>query len=208
MIRVNLLAPERPSQKRRAAPSVSAPSTPGAFQMYVFLLLFGGGALGFCGFWWFMEQAKIKDLDKKIAVAMKRQQELQEIKKQVEALELKRRTLEQKRDLIERLKKEQQYPVHLLDEISKALPNFVWLTTMSQSASGVVLDGRSNGLTAVADFMTNLQNSGWFPTVDLGTTKEGTDGVITFKLTATFRDPTMPAPTPMPTPPPRGPARR
>ncbi|MBN2372086.1 MAG: PilN domain-containing protein, partial [Vicinamibacteria bacterium] len=100
-----------------------------------------------------------------------------------------------------RLRKEQSHPVHMLDEISKALPNFLWLAQMDQSAQGVQLQGNSNGLTPVADFITNLQNSGWFPQVDLGRTEEETStGVIKFALNATFRDPTMPTPTPLPTP--------
>ena len=59
--------------------------------------------------------------------AEQRQRELQAIKKQVDELELKRATFQRKVDLIERLQAEQQGPVHMLDEISKALPDFVWL---------------------------------------------------------------------------------
>jgi type IV pilus assembly protein PilN len=165
-------------------------------QMYVFLALFGGGALFLCGFGWFWKQAQIRDLDAKIVVAQKRQAELQVIKRQVDALEAKRQMLKQKNDLIERLRKEQSYPVHMLDEVSKALPNVVWLTSLRQSPGGVALSGKSNGLNAVADFITNLQNSGWFPQVDLGGTAAGADGVVDFTLNTAFRDPTLAVPPP------------
>jgi type IV pilus assembly protein PilN len=207
MIRVNLLAQERATQKRRVS-AVSTPSAPGSFQLYVFLIIFAGGALAICGFLWFLKQAQIRELDNKIAEAEKRRQELQVIKKQVDELERKRQMYKQKVDLIERLRKEQSHPVHLLDEISKALPNFLWLDKMSQAGPGVTLTGSSNGLNPVADFITNLQNSGWFPQVDLGPTREEKSGVITFSLSATFRDPTMPTPTPPPPPPPRAPGGR
>ena len=51
MIRVNLLAPERPTGKKKArAVSVA----PGAVQVYLFLALFVGGALVVCAaLWWY-----------------------------------------------------------------------------------------------------------------------------------------------------------
>ena len=127
MIRVNLTGAERAAQKRKAA---GVPGAPGAVQAYLFLALFGGGAAVLCAALWWYESAKIRDLDSQIAVAEKRQKELQAIKVQVDALEAKRATFQKKVDLIERLKAEQTGPVHMLDEISKALPDFVWLTAM------------------------------------------------------------------------------
>ena len=55
----------------------------------------------------------------------------------------------------------------MLDEISKALPDFVWLTNLDQTGADVKLTGQSNSLTSVADFITALQRTGWFPSVDL-----------------------------------------
>ena len=60
----------------------------------------------------------------------------------------------------------------MLDEISKALPDFVWLTSLDQTGAAVRFTGQSNGLTAVADFISALQRSGWFPTVDLVSSTE------------------------------------
>ena len=116
MIRVNLLAPERPTKTKKAR-SVSV--APGAVQVYLFLALFAGGALVLCAALWWYETAKIKKLDADIATAEQRQRELQAIKVQVDALEAKRRTFQQKVDLIERLKAAQSEPVHLLDEIER-----------------------------------------------------------------------------------------
>jgi type IV pilus assembly protein PilN len=82
----------------------------------------------------------------------------------------------------------------MLDEISKCLPDFVWLTTLDQAGSRITLGGESNGLTAVADFISNLQKSGWFPRVDLVSSREA-NNVITFQLTADFQPHASPAPT-------------
>ena len=189
MIRVNLLAPERPTGKKKArAVSVA----PGAVQVYLFLALFVGGALVVCAALWWYQSTKIKKLDTDIAAAEQRQRELQAIKVQVDALEAKRKTFQQKVDLIERLKAEQSAPVHMLDELSKNLPDFVWLTGLDQAGPIVRLSGQSNGLTSVADFISALQRSGWFPVVDLVSSAENAN-IITFALQATFKSPEVAA---------------
>ena len=190
MIRVNLLAPERPTKTKKTRSAVSV--APGAVQVYLFLALFAGGALVLCAALWWYESTKLKKLDADIATAEQRQRELQAIKVQVDALEAKRKTFQQKVDLIERLKAEQSAPVHMLDEISKNLPDFVWLTSMDQTGPIVKLGGQSSGLTSVADFISALQRSGWFPLVDLVSSAEA-NNLITFSLQATFKSPEVAA---------------
>jgi type IV pilus assembly protein PilN len=189
MIRVNLLAPERPTKKAKKAVSAG---TPGALQAYLFLALFAGGALVLCAALWWYESTKIKKLDADIAAAEQRQRELQAIKVQVDALEAKRKMFQQKVDLIERLKAEQSAPVHMLDEISKNLPDFVWLTSLDQTGPIVKLGGQSNGLTSVADFISALQRSGWFPVVDLVSSQEN-NNIVSYAVQATFKSPEVAA---------------
>lgn len=191
MIRINLLAAERPAAKKKAA------VVPGAFQAYLLLVLFVGGALvASLGLWWW-KGAQLNDLDVKIAQNKKRQAELQAIKVQVDAFLTKKRILEAKVRLIEQLKAQQSGPVHMLDEISKALPDFVWLTSMDQTGATVAFQGESNGLTSVADFISNLQRSGWFPKVDLMASTE-TNNIVTFQLQADFKPPALASPAPEP----------
>lgn len=189
MIRINLLATDRPTRKKRGGAAVGGPpSAPGAMQAYLLMGIFLGGALLVCLGLYFYMSGQIRDLDNKIAQAEDRQRQLQEIKRQVDALELKRATFQRKVDLIERLKAEQSGPVHMLDEVSKSLPDFVWLTNLDQAQSNVRFGGQSNGLTSVADFISALERSGWFPNVDLASSTE-TNNVVTFALTATFKNP-------------------
>jgi type IV pilus assembly protein PilN len=187
MIRINLMAPEKPSQKKKAAAA-----SPGTFGFWFLIALFGGGALVADGALYAWKSQAISRLDKKIGEAKERQKKLQAIKAQVDALEIKRKTYQNKVDLIERLRREQADPVHMLDEISKALPDFVWLKTLDQSGPGIKITGMSSGLIAVADFVSNLQRSGWFPQVDMGLTKEAKEGgaqALEFIVTATFKNP-------------------
>ena len=187
MIRINLLTAERPTGKKKA------PSAPGALQAYLFLLLFAGGALLACiGLWW-LKTSSIADLDSKITTGKKRQAELQAIKIQVDQFLARKRILDAKVKLIEELKSQQSGPVHMLDEISKALPDRVWLTSLDQTGGTIRFGGESNGLASVADFITDLQRSGWFPQVDLVSSSE-TNNVVSFQLQAEFRPPAPPAP--------------
>jgi type IV pilus assembly protein PilN len=190
MIKVNLVG-ERPSKKTKQK-KVSTPSTPGAVQAYLFLALFAGGALVLCAALYWYQSSKLARLDADIAAAQQRQRELQAIKVQVDALEAKRATFQRKVDLIERLKSQQSGPVHLVDELSKSLPDFVWLRTLEQTGDVIKVNGQANGLTSVADFISALQRSGWFPAVDLVSSTED-QNIVTFALQATFKDPEVAA---------------
>ncbi len=198
MIRINLAATDRPEKKKKAAAErgggmgMGIPSAPGAFQAYLLLTLFAGGAAFLCAAAWWFKDAQLKDLDRRIAADEKRQRDLQAIKVQVDAFQAKKILLENKVNLIERLRAEQKSPVHLLDEISKSLPDFVWLTNMDETGGKAVFKGQGNGLPAVADFISALQRSGWFPTVDLVSSTEQ-KGVINFDLSGQFKNPEIAA---------------
>ena len=185
MIRINLLAAERPTaQKKKASGGGGAP---GGLQAYLLLGLFAGGALAVCVGLWLLKSASIRDLEAKIKDQEATKQRLQAIKKQVDELQAKEETLKQKVKLIEELKAAQGGPVHMLDELSKALPDFVWLSAMEQTGDRIKLSGQSNSLASIAEFMSRLQETKWFATVDLVTSVEDKN-LVTFTLQATFRN--------------------
>jgi len=106
-----------------------------------------GGALVLCAALWWYESTRYKKLDADIATAEQRQRELQAIKVQVDALEAKRRTFQQKVDLIERLKPRSRAPSSAgrdLEEPSR----LVWLTSLDQAGPIIKLSGQSNGYTS------------------------------------------------------------
>jgi type IV pilus assembly protein PilN len=191
MIRINLLAPERATKKKSAGGGPSLPSG-GAVQSYLFLVLFAGLALVACGALWWFQSNKLKDLDTRIAADTKRRQDLQAIEVQVKTFQQKKATLENKVAVIEMLRAAQKSPVHMLDEISQALPDYVWLTRMDETRGSVAFGGESNSLAAVADFISALQTSGWFPVVELVSSKEA-KSLVTFNLRGNFTDPEVAA---------------
>jgi type IV pilus assembly protein PilN len=191
MIRINLVAPERATKtKTKAASGPAMP--PGALQSYLLLALLVGGALVLCAGAWWLQSNKLRDLDTRIAADEKRMRDLQAIAQQVAQFQQKKAVLENKVLVIEQLRLLQKSPVHMLDEVSKALPDYVWLSTLDETQGNLRFAGQSNSLAAVADYISALQRSGWFPTVDLGSSQEALN-IVSFSLTGSFKDPEVAA---------------
>jgi type IV pilus assembly protein PilN len=193
MIRINLVQEKAAKTKTRAistGPALGGGA--GALQSYLLLFFFAGGALVLCGGAWWYQSNKLRDLETRIAADEKRQRDLQAIKQQVDQFQQRKAILENKVLVIEQLRLAQKSPVHMLDEISRALPDYVWLTGMTETKGAVQFQGQSNSLAAVADFIGGLQRSGWFPVVDLGTAQEQ-KSIVNFTVTGSFKDPEVAA---------------
>ena len=192
MIRINLVAPERTTKTKTKASSAGPAMPPGALQSYLLLALLVGGALVLCAGAWWLQSNKLRDLDTRIAADEKRMRDLQAIAQQVAQFQQKKAILENKVLVIEQLRLLQKSPVHMLDEVSKALPDYVWLNSLDETQGNLKFGGQSNSLAAVADYISALQRSGWFPTVDLGTSTEQAS-IVNFTLTGNFKDPEVAA---------------
>ena len=190
MIRINLDAPEKATKAKSRSAGPAMP--PGALQSYLLLALLVGGASVLCAGAWWLQSNKLRDLDTRIAADEKRQRDLQAIAAQVAQFQQKKAILENKVLVIEQLRLAQKSPVHMLDEVSKALPDYVWLTSLDETRGSLRFAGQSNSLAAVADFISALQRSGWFPAVDLGTSQEAAN-LVNFTLVGAFKDPEVAA---------------
>ena len=107
--------------------------------------------------------------------------------------EKRKQQLQQRVALIEDLRKGQGAPVRMLDEISRALPDRLWLTQLAQDATGVKIDGKTTSLTSLSDFVGNLEGSGYFARpVEILDSKVDCDreaDVVTFSVKAQFQLP-------------------
>ena len=155
MIKINLLTVER--AKKKAPFQFAQRLTLGCSLILILAVLFVG--------WRFLSLTKESArLDSEIAAAEQETTRLRSILAQVQQFEQRKTQLQQRVTLIEQLRKEQADPVHMLDQISRALPPMLWLTQLKQSPSSseVVIDGRCTTLTDLSDFVTNLEASGYF----------------------------------------------
>ena len=74
----------------------------------------------------------------------------------------KREELQRRVALIDELRKGQTAPVHMVDEISRSLPDMTWLTNVKQEGYDITLQGRCVSLTALSDFVGNLEATRYF----------------------------------------------
>lgn len=212
MIRINLLESERAaSSKPKAAAAGSATGGGGAGIGPYVPLLAGVVVAGLgCGYFFMSLTAEINDTNARIVTAKAEVAKLQLEKAKKDELERKRKSFQDQVNLIERLKAEQGGPVRMLDEIQKALPDFVWLTKMDQAGAVLKITGEASNNNAIADFLSNLQRAGegcdpgsvegklkcWFPEANLDGYREsliGTTPVVQFNFTTTFRNPEVAA---------------
>jgi type IV pilus assembly protein PilN len=155
VIRINLLSVDRERAKRRAKFQIGQKVTVGCS-----LILVAAALL--VGWWYWSLQSESTNLDQRIADAQQETVRLQSLIQQVQQFEQRRARLQQRVTLIEQLRKGQSGPVHMLDQISRSLPEATWLVEMKQQGDDVTLDGRCTSLTALSDFVANLESSHYF----------------------------------------------
>lgn len=185
MIKINLLAEKKPAKTK----TQSTFKFEGIGGGQNFLLL-GIVTLGFlvAGGWYWARSTELKEIEHKKVQDQAELVRLQEVRKKAEDFKQQKDLLEKKIALITDLKKKQAVPVHLLDQISRNLPDFLWLDSMSAVSNQINLTGKATTYTAVSNFYDNLLGSGYFSEVVLGKTSEAPDGV-SFSMVCKFVPP-------------------
>jgi type IV pilus assembly protein PilN len=187
MIRINLLNTERKAVK----------AAPKGFQAGQKMTVIGSlililtlAALGW-RYWALGQQAA--QIEEDIAAAQREEARLQEILRQVNEFEARKTLLEARLKLIDDLRQGQSAPVHMIDQVSRALPEMTWLTQIQQQGYTLQMQGRCLTLTSLSDFIGNLEGSRYFirpveiveSTVVPGDAK--TPDLIQFTIRGTFQ---------------------
>jgi len=154
MIRINLLAAER-TKKKAVSLQAGQKLTIACSAILLLAVLFVGWR-----YWSLSRQST--QLDAEIAASQQETTRLHSVIQQVQQFEQRKAQLQQRVVLIEQLRKGQTGPVHMLDQISRAMPPMLWLTQVRQSGTDVLIDGKATTLTGLSDFVTNLEGSGYF----------------------------------------------
>jgi len=149
MIRINLLATERRGAKAGAAK--------GGFQAGQKLTVIGSlivvlAAAGIGWRYWALGQQQAQ-IERNIATATREEQRLATILKEVQEFEARKIRLEARVALIDELRKGQNAPVHMIDQISRSLPEMTWLTGLRQERFDITIQGRCLTLTSLSDFV-------------------------------------------------------
>jgi type IV pilus assembly protein PilN len=187
MIRINLLAGERRAAKSagRAFQIGQKITVAGSLILLVTVLLIGWR-------YWAVSQHEAT-VTQDIEAARREESRLAEVLKQVTDFEAQRARLQERVQLIDELRRGQTAPVHMVDQISRSLPEMTWLTSLTQVGYDITIEGRCTNLTALSDFVGNLESTRYFrrpveivsSTVVTGQT--GAPDLIEFTIKGTFQ---------------------
>ncbi len=146
MLRINLL-PIRQLKKRAKARNQII----GSFVVFCCVL----ALLGFVGV---IQASRISGLNQEIASKTKEKKSFDKVVKELADLETKRLDLNNKIEIINKLKTDSSLTVHILDEVAKIIDNSrMWLTTLSQNGNQLILTGFALDNQTVAQFMDELK---------------------------------------------------
>jgi Tfp pilus assembly protein PilN len=164
MIRINLLKPE--SKEIREAPAIAGPEIRAKKALPltpVFLLLIA--AVLAAAF--FLQKRMISQEKTRLQTAQEEKGKLQYVVAKLEELEQQKAVFEKKINLITLLRAQQDSAVKIMDELSKKLPDWVWLTDLACDGQTIQLKGNALSNNLIADFIYNLENSPHFANVNL-----------------------------------------
>jgi type IV pilus assembly protein PilN len=189
MIRVNLVGAVR--KRAKAGAKIALPTNFVPVLLILIVLGFAGA-----GYWWYSSlNNQVADLDSKIKQAEAQKTALDNVIKQDQVYEARKKALDNRVKVIESLQRNQVSPVIALDQLSEAVERtqYVWLSSLDQNNSILTMNGTSTSLNAIADFYTNLTATGYFKNIDVQNAQDSA-GNFTFSLKCEFSPPRSPAP--------------
>jgi Tfp pilus assembly protein PilN len=203
MIRVNL-APQQGKKAKRAGgrtlPSIKLPSfSAGASKWLTFALLAWVAAPAAGAYMHLMGTREVRALEESVRVARDDSARLAAIHAASAALRARADTIRAKVEVINGIDHGRYVWAHVVDEISRALPEHMWLTELVFLASDsplesprFVLNGRTGSAFALSEMMERLAASPFLTGVTLVQTTRVTEGdirVYAFAVEAQYRQP-------------------
>ncbi|MCK4944227.1 MAG: PilN domain-containing protein, partial [Candidatus Aminicenantes bacterium] len=141
MIKVNLLSPE----KKDIAKGIEAPSIiekQRESQVHVGSAIAAAViTVGVIGFMYFSQSYRLDSSTRFLAERKARKTELDNVLKTLEHLEKAKKELDRKVKVIGDLKARQKQTVFMMDELSRVLPDWVWLTRLNFSGGVLNITG-------------------------------------------------------------------
>lgn len=179
MIRVNLL----PKEERIAAPRLSLPNVNSMVPVAIV-----GGVILVIGITAVLERAKVSSLNRDVVELREEVRSIQPQVDRVRRLTAQREDLERRLDIIRSLDQGRFLSVRVMDNISRDVPRYCWLTSVQQMGlGGVTITGITFSNLIVADFMMRLERNEMFANIDLSQTNKGqidNRQVMEFSITA------------------------
>jgi type IV pilus assembly protein PilN len=170
LIKINLVREGRAVRGATGAPAAApgaAAAGPGNLNNILIIGLALVALVGALGYWLVTK----RNLARTIETMEQRKAEAKKLESAIAAVndfQKKKDNLQKRIDLINQLKQNQKGPVRIMDQVSRDLPDLVWLDTMSISGGHIALNGRGLNPNAIALFVSNVKQDPFFEEPQVG----------------------------------------
>src|SRR5260370_9234895 len=185
MIRINLLGRARPKAARQ---TVQLEAT----LQIVFFAAALVVAFGVLYYNWHSTNQQITEVRLHIQKQTGEKARLEQLKSQVDEFERQKAVLQQRINIIEELQRNRTGGQELLDALANTVTrtDTLWLTSLTRTGNGLTLVGTAGSINAVANFITQLEHSGYFNQIEIKESTQDTKNTaiqtFAFTLTAQF----------------------
>ncbi len=204
MIRVNLLKAEKKTIEERPlgaegeaaekkakekGPGKKIKTPPGNLVIVLAVVLLGALA--------YSQKRALDEERTLLSDAQDQQRRLQPVINKLDEIEWQKQYLVKKIALITELRMLQGTAVRVLDAMSRAIPDWVWLTETTLNKRSLLIKGRALTNVLISDYVRNLTELGVFESVGILNTQqraEGNNQFVDFTVTAVLPPPIPPAP--------------
>lgn len=180
MIRINLLKPEA---KELPAEDARREIKPPKMSLIYLLVVFAAAAL------FFYQRSAFNKEGGLLEDALVEKNKLSDVLGKLEEAQELKSLFERKINLINQIKPRQQVAVRIMDELSKHIPYYVWLSEATYDEQKVHIKGRALSNNLIADYIYSLETSPYFFNVNLlsSTQKTSKDNqYLEFALNASY----------------------
>ena len=182
MIRINLLGQARPKAAKQCVPLEST-----------LQIILGIAAIAIAlivlGVMYSSQKRELDETNAHIAQLKAERAQLQQIKQEVDAFEVQKRTLQTQIDVIEGLQKNRTGAQELLQMVANTVVRVdqLWLTSLERKGDSLTIAGEAGNIDSVANFITQLKRSGYFDKIEIQEAKEDdvVKAVTTYGFTMT-----------------------
>jgi Tfp pilus assembly protein PilN len=197
MIRINLLKPETKDIRETVAiPMISEErgKTGPSLGNLIFVLLVIG-----LGMFYFLQQKAFNRENTLLAKARQEKSQLQYVEAKLEEQRKARESLDRKITLIESLNAQRGLAPRIMDELSRRIPDWVWLSEVVYDDKGIQIKGRALSNNLISDYIGSLEASPQIMNVNLISSTQKTakgDQYLEFSLRAVLENKPEPVPAP------------
>lgn len=180
MIRINLLKPEA---KELPAEEARREIKPPKMSLIYLLVVFAAAAL------FFYQRSAFNKEGGLLEDALAEKNKLSDVLGKLEEAQKLKSLFERKINLINQIKPRQQVAVRIMDELSKHIPYYVWLSEATYDNQKVHIKGRALSNNLIADYIYSLETSPYFINVNLLSSTQRTsrdNQYLEFALNASY----------------------